>query len=61
VSDSIAKAIHLWDLMQRKVIAVFRGHQGNASVAFAPDGTYLVSGGGDSTLLVWDLKRLAKK
>jgi hypothetical protein len=34
------------------------GHQGPvASVDFSPDGTRLVSGGDDTTILIWDLKR----
>jgi RNA polymerase sigma factor (sigma-70 family) len=48
--------IHLWDLATGKEVAHFEGHQADVtSLAFAPDGTHLVSGQRDGTVLVWDL------
>jgi WD40 repeat protein len=46
--------IHLWDTASGKLKGVLRGHESYIrAVQFAPDGR-LISGGGDSTLRVWD-------
>jgi hypothetical protein len=59
--------IRLWELATRRERCVFRGHDsgaargggffaaGVACLAFLGDGRRLVSGGGDTTLLVWDV------
>jgi RNA polymerase sigma factor (sigma-70 family) len=45
----------LWDLRRGREVRRFRGFQSGVSrLAFSPDGTRLVSGLEDSTLLVWD-------
>lgn len=45
--------IHLWDTMTGKEIACFEGHQDPVqTLAFAPDGSRLVSGSADTSLLV---------
>jgi dipeptidyl aminopeptidase/acylaminoacyl peptidase len=58
--------IHLWEVATRRERHVFTGHQsggndqgsfaaGVAVLAFSPDGRTLISGGGDTTLLLWDV------
>jgi WD40 repeat protein len=47
--------IRLWDVAERKRLAVLRGHKGAVHrLAFSPDGTLLVSGSGDRTVRFWD-------
>jgi WD40 repeat protein len=51
--------VRLWDSHSGKLVHTFRGHLGLvSSVAFSPDGKYLISGSRDNTVKVWDLKRL---
>jgi WD40 repeat protein len=53
--------INVYDATLGHVVGTFRGHDGAiASLEFTPDGKALVSGGNDSTLLVWDLARLKR-
>ncbi|HMC63479.1 MAG TPA: hypothetical protein VKI65_00920, partial [Gemmataceae bacterium] len=48
--------IHLWELTSGQEVRRIAGHPGYTwSLAFAPDGRTLASGGGDSTILFWDL------
>jgi WD40 repeat protein len=48
--------IHLWEVVSGQEIRRIAGPQGTVwSLAFAPDSRTLASGGGDSTILVWDL------
>jgi WD40 repeat protein len=50
-------AIHLWDATSGKFKATLAGHDKKSyvrAVQFAPDGR-LISGGGDSTIRVWDV------
>ncbi|MCI0356940.1 MAG: hypothetical protein L0211_00450 [Planctomycetaceae bacterium] len=48
--------IHLWDSTTGKQKGLLKGHTSYVrGVQFAPDGR-LISGGGDSTLRVWDVK-----
>jgi RNA polymerase sigma factor (sigma-70 family) len=55
-------AIHLWDATTGAEVGCFRGLSGNiTSLAFSPDGTQLVSGHRDSTILVWDLRPVARR
>jgi RNA polymerase sigma factor (sigma-70 family) len=49
--------VGLWDLATGEELRRFAGHAGGVEcVAFAPDGARLVSGGCDTTGLVWDLR-----
>jgi RNA polymerase sigma factor (sigma-70 family) len=58
--------IHVWEVASGRERCRFSGHQpggdergtfaaGVAALAFTPDGRALISGGGDTTLLVWDV------
>ncbi len=48
--------LRLWDVATGKERARFAGHQSTAcGVTFSPDGRTLFSGGGDSTILAWDV------
>jgi WD40 repeat protein len=48
--------VHLLDVATGKERHTFAGHQGSVcSLAFSADGKKLVSGGADTTLLVWDM------
>src|SRR5262249_31492236 len=45
----------LWDVASGKELHTLRGHTGRvSSVAFAPDGASLVSGGWDGSVKLWD-------
>ncbi len=57
-----ATAIHLWEAATGRLIRRFEGHHsGVRSLAFSPDGRTLASGGGDSTILLWNVwGRLAR-
>ena len=51
-------SIRIWNVEKRKVIEELKGHSGLVySLAFAPDGASLVSASGDTSILVWKLKR----
>jgi len=51
--------VKVWDSHTGKLVRSFRGHTGVVtSIAFSPDGRWLVSGSRDHTVKVWDLKEL---
>ena len=48
--------VYLCEVATGRVLERFAGHQGRVfNLAFAPDGSFLVSGSEDTTSLVWDL------
>ncbi len=58
--------VHLWEIAAAQERRTFHGHEsggrswgdfaaGVATLAYTPDGRQLISGSGDTTLLVWDL------
>ena len=55
--DTDQMAIRLWEVATGENIATFWGHSTDVQdLAFSPDGTLLVSGSYDGTLLLWDMK-----
>jgi hypothetical protein len=51
------RTFSLWEVFSGKVRRQFAGHAGEVTaIAISPDGKTVVSGSGDSTLLVWDLR-----
>lgn len=50
-------AIYIWDVETGENITTFYGHTSDIqTLTYSPDGTLLVSGGFDGTLLIWDMK-----
>jgi hypothetical protein len=48
--------VRLWDPATGEELRRLMGHRGGVcALAFSPDGKLLVSGGGDSTVLIWDM------
>ena len=54
-AGAAGKAVLLWQIEPRKLLSVFRGHQGSVkALAFSPDGARLASASEDTSILVWD-------
>jgi WD40 repeat protein len=55
--DSEPTPVLLWDIATGKRVRVFAGHgAGMCSLAFSPDDSVLVGGGGDSKIHFWNVK-----
>lgn len=54
--ERVPGRVRVWELASGQEVHCFEaGQAGISSLAFAPDGRTLVSGGFDSTILIWDL------
>ncbi len=50
------RPVYIWEVLTGKVVRRFVGHETSGSaVAFAPNGTMVASGSGDSSILLWDV------
>ncbi len=51
-------SVYLWDFVHQRELPPLAGHESwVTSVAFAPDGLHLLSGGLDGNVLLWDLQK----
>jgi hypothetical protein len=59
-ADGNAQTVTLWEVATGRGRVQFLGHSGPVNtVAFATDGTRVVSGSGDTTVLIWDVFQTA--
>jgi WD40 repeat protein len=56
LSEEYGDIVHVLDFGSTKEIARFRPHDALTSMAFSDDGSTLITGGEDTTILVWDLR-----
>ena len=56
-TGSADEIIKLWNTEDGKLVSTLQGHKGSVNtVAFSPDGKYLVSGSQDGTLKIWNVQ-----
>ena len=56
-SASRDKTIKVWEVNTEQLLYTFEGHDNWVrSIAFHPNGTYLLSVSDDKSLIIWDLK-----
>lgn len=61
-SQCAHRLTQIWDIVKREIQHLLRGHtQEVFSLAFSPDDELIVSGSGDGTVRIWDLKTCACK
>jgi dipeptidyl aminopeptidase/acylaminoacyl peptidase len=57
--EDVQRSIWLWDIFTDPKLAAFEGHEGEITcLAFSPDGKTLASGSSDTTILLWDIKKI---
>ena len=55
-----AGVVRIFDVKSRQAAAVFEGHEGRTNaVAFSENGYYMASGSADSTVKLWDLRKVS--
>jgi hypothetical protein len=55
-------AVRLWDVPSGKLLRSLPGHQGSVhTLAFLPDGSALLSGAEDDTVLCWDVAEITRR
>ena len=53
VSGSWDDTVRIWDIREKKEVAIFKGHSSFVtSVSYSPDGRYVVSGSLDNTVRI---------
>ena len=56
------RLVRVWDLAERKLLAIGEGHDGLVfAINFSPDGLTLASGSHDNTVRLWDVAELAAR
>jgi WD40 repeat protein len=61
IGGEYRSTVQIYEIATKKEIARWRPHERLVSLTFSSDGATLVTGGEDSTILVWDLKSDALK
>lgn len=60
--DLTSENIFLWDAFTGKKIGTLKGHRGSIkSLCFSADGRFLVSGSTDTTVLIWDYRKMIQQ
>ena len=54
---ALTRERQIWNVKQQRIEKIFHGHKSEIySLAFSPDGHYLVSGSGDKTARKWEME-----